>query len=260
MNSRDLLTLLEEFAPKRYACSWDNVGLLVGHSDKEISKVIVALDATNEVVEQAVAEEADMIITHHPIIFSSMKRVNDEGFLGKKLLTLIEHQIACFAMHTNFDVIGMADLAANYFGFPKDAKPLEVTADEDGKLEGIGRIAKLPKEMTLQQYTDFVKKALSLDQVLLFGDENKIVKTAAISPGSGRSMTNLAVEKGVDVLITGDIGHHEGLDALDMGLAVIEAGHYGTEYIFIDYVTEFLERETSLTVIPVKSGSPYQVV
>ncbi|MDO4169969.1 MAG: Nif3-like dinuclear metal center hexameric protein [Lachnospiraceae bacterium] len=260
MNSRNLLALLEKFAPKRYACSWDNVGLLVGHSDKEISKVIVALDATNEVVERAVAEGADMIITHHPVIFSSMKKVNDEGFLGEKLLTLIEHQISCFAMHTNFDVIGMADLAANYLGFPKDAEPLEVTIEEDGKLEGIGRIAKIPQEMTLQQYTEFVKKALSLEHVLLFGDGDKIVKTVAISPGSGRSMTNLAVEKGVDVLITGDIGHHEGLDALDMGLAVIEAGHYGTEYIFIDYVTEFLERETSLTVIPVKSGSPYKVI
>jgi dinuclear metal center YbgI/SA1388 family protein len=259
MINQELMELLETFAPKRYACSWDNVGLLVGRASQEIKKAVVALDATNEVVARAVKEEADMIITHHPMLFSSIKRVNDEHFLGDKILTLAEHKISCFAMHTNFDVIGMAALAGRYLGFPDDARPFEVTADQDGELEGIGRMTTLSVETTLGEYADFVKEALSLEHILLFGDENKKVKTVAISPGSGRSMIELAARQGVDVLITGDIGHHEGLDALDMGVSVIEAGHYGTEYIFIDYVTEFLERETSIEVIPVKSGSPYQV-
>ena len=87
-----------------------------------------------------------------------------------------------------------------------------------------------------------------------------MIRTVAVSPGSGRSMTELAVQKGADVIITGDIGHHEGLDALDMGLSVIEAGHYGTEYIFIDHVSDFLKKETLLEVIPVKTGNPYKVV
>lgn len=260
MINRELMDLLEEFAPKEYACSWDNVGLLVGRTDQEIKKVIVALDATSEIVERAVQEEADMIITHHPMIFSSMKRVNDDGFLGTKILKLIENHISVFAMHTNFDVIGMAALAGEYLDFPKDAEPLEITVDRDGRLEGIGRIAKLQKEMKLGEYVQFVKDKLSLEHVLLFGDEDTVIRTAAVSPGSGRSMTELAVQKGADVIITGDIGHHEGLDALDMGLSVIEAGHYGTEYIFIDYVADFLKKETELQVIPVKAGSPYKVL
>jgi dinuclear metal center YbgI/SA1388 family protein len=260
MKCKELMDLLETFAPKRYACSWDNVGLLLGREEKEIKKVMVALDATNEVVQKAAAEGVDLLLTHHPILFSSIKSLNDQDFLGRKLLTLAENGIACFAMHTNFDVIGMADLAGQYMGFPKDAMPLEITAEEDGKLEGIGRVADLPHEMTLSQCAEFVKKALKLDSVLLFGDPEKRVLKAAISPGSGRSMSKEALEKGVDVLITGDIGHHEGLDAMDMGLSIIEAGHYGTEYIFVDYVTEFLLKETSLTVIPVKSGSPYHVM
>jgi dinuclear metal center YbgI/SA1388 family protein len=260
MINQELMELLETFAPKQYACSWDNVGLLTGRKNQEIKKIVVALDATNDVVERAVEEGADMILTHHPMIFSSMKRVNDDNFLGDKILTLAEHKIACFAMHTNFDVIGMAALAGKYLGFPEDARPFEVTSEEDGRLEGIGRITQLPKETTLGEYARFVKEALSLDNVLLFGEEDKKIKVVAVSPGSGRSMTELAVSQGVDVLVTGDIGHHEGLDAMDMGLSVIEAGHYGTEYIFIDYVTEFLRKETSLTVIPVKSGSPYKVI
>ncbi|MEE1313026.1 MAG: Nif3-like dinuclear metal center hexameric protein [Lachnospiraceae bacterium] len=260
MKCKDLMNLLEEFAPQRYACSWDNVGLLAGRTNQEIQKVIVALDATNEVVERAIKEQADIIITHHPVLFSSIKRINDQDFLGRKLLRLLEEGIACFAMHTNFDVIGMADLAGDYLGFPKDARPLEITVDDGEKPEGIGRVARLPYEMTLRECADFVKRALKLEQVMLFGEMDKKVNIAAISPGSGRSMIKEAVTAGADVLITGDIGHHEGLDAMDMGLSIIEAGHYGTEYIFIDYVTEFLKRETSLTVIPVKSGSPYKVV
>ena len=121
-------------------------------------------------------------------------------------------------------------------------------------------MADLECEMTLAECAEFVKKALKLEQVLVFGDEKKMVKKAVISPGSGRSMFELAAEKGADVLITGDIGHHEGLDAMDMGLTIIEAGHYGTEYIFIDYVTDFLKEHTNLEVIPVKSGSPYKVI
>lgn len=260
MINRELMDLLERFAPKEYACSWDNVGLLIGRADQEIQRVIVALDATNAVVDRAVAEGADLIITHHPMIFSSMKRVNDDGFLGNKILKLVENRISVFAMHTNFDVIGMAALAGKYLDFPEDAQPLEVTAEENGRIEGIGRITELAKTVTLGEYTEFVKKALSLEHVLLFGDEDQMIRTVAVSPGSGRSMTELAAQKGADVIITGDIGHHEGLDALDMGLSVIEAGHYGTEYIFIDHVSDFLKKETLLEVIPVKTGNPYKVV
>ncbi len=260
MINRELMDLLERFAPKEYACSWDNVGLLIGRADQEIQRVVVALDATNAVVDRAVAEGADLIITHHPMIFSSMKRVNDDGFLGNKILKLVENRISVFAMHTNFDVIGMAALAGKYLDFPEDAQPLEVTAEENGRIEGIGRITKLAKTVTLGEYTEFVKKALSLEHVLLFGDEDQMIRTVAVSPGSGRSMTELAAQKGADVIITGDIGHHEGLDALDMGLSVIEAGHYGTEYIFIDHVSDFLKKETLLEVIPVKTGNPYKVV
>lgn len=259
MNSEQLYDLLEGFAPARYACSWDNVGLLVGRRNTEIKKVIVALDATNEVIDRAVEEGADLILTHHPMIFSSMKRVNSDHFLGEKILTLIEHHISVFAMHTNFDIIKMADLAGECFGISKDAKPLEVTCVEE-KEEGIGKIADLEQEMTLEECVSLTKRALDLEQVLLFGDPKKKVRRIAISPGSGRSMTELAAKQGADVLITGDIGHHEGLDAMDMGLSIIEAGHYGTEHIFIDCAVKFLKEQTDLTVIPVKSGSPYQVL
>ena len=106
MIMKELAKELEQLSPSRYACSWDNVGLLVGRYDQEIKKVVVTLDATNEVIEEAKKRNADLILTHHPIIFSSMKRVNDETILGRKLMTLIENKMACYAMHTNFDTVG----------------------------------------------------------------------------------------------------------------------------------------------------------
>lgn len=254
------MDLLEDFAPKEYACSWDNVGLLIGRKNQEIKNIVVALDATNEVINQAIELDADLLVTHHPMIFSSMKRVNDEDFLGEKILKLVENKIAVFAMHTNFDVIGMADLSARYLDFPEDAKPFDVTVQKEDVLEGIGKITTLKEETTLLEYARFVKEKLSLDQVLLFGKEDRKVKVVATSPGSGRSMIKLAAKLGVDVLVTGDIGHHEGLDALDMGVAIIEAGHYGTEYIFIDYVTKFLQKKTNACVTAIKAGSPYKVI
>ena len=98
----------------RYALSWDNVGLLAGREDKEVAKIYVALDAKDEVVDEAILAGADMLVTHHPLIFSGMKQVNNQNFIGRRLVKLIQHDISYYAMHTNYDVKGMADLAADY--------------------------------------------------------------------------------------------------------------------------------------------------
>ena len=100
-----------EYSPE-YACEWDNVGLLAGRRDKEVKRILLALDATDETVQTAVEQEADMLITHHPMLFSAIKRVTDEDMNGRRLLALIRHDISYYAMHTNYDTRGMADLAA----------------------------------------------------------------------------------------------------------------------------------------------------
>ncbi|MGN0390836.1 MAG: Nif3-like dinuclear metal center hexameric protein, partial [Wujia sp.] len=99
----EIIHILEKQSPPEYALSWDNVGLLVGRKDREIHKLLLAVDASEEVVDLAIQHQFDMIVTHHPFIFGKIGRVNDETPLGKKILTLIEHGICCYAMHTNFD-------------------------------------------------------------------------------------------------------------------------------------------------------------
>jgi putative NIF3 family GTP cyclohydrolase 1 type 2 len=143
-------------------------------------------------------------------------------------------------MHTNYDVLGMADLAGDILGF-KDREVLDVTAQGEQE-EGIGRVGTLPETMSLREAAEYVRNRLKLDTVKVFGDMDSKVSRAALCPGSGKSEVDAAIAKGAQVLIAGDIDHHTGLDAVEQGLAIIDAGHYGTEYIFMDDMEAFLEK------------------
>lgn len=260
MECKKVIEILEKQSPKSYACDWDNVGLLVGREDKEIQKIYIALDATDEAIEEAIANGADMLLTHHPMIFKGMKRVIQEDFIGRRIIRLIQNDISYYAMHTNFDVMGMADLAADYLGI-SDTRVLEITSVSETGEEGIGRYGSLKKEMTVRECCEEVKQAFSLENVKVFGNLERKVKTAAISPGSGRSVISNALQAGVDVLITGDIDHHEGIDAVAQKLTVIDAGHYGVEHIFIPYMEQYLKREAKELEIAVQPLTfPFQII
>lgn len=260
MECKKVIEILEKQSPKSYACDWDNVGLLVGREDKEIQKIYIALDATDEAIEEAIANGADMLLTHHPMIFKGMKRVTQEDFIGRRIIRLIQNDMVYYAMHTNFDVMGMADLAADYLEI-SDTRVLEITSVSETGEEGIGRYGSLKKEMTVRECCEEVKQAFSLENVKVFGDLERKVKTAAISPGSGRSVISNALQAGVDVLITGDIDHHEGIDAVAQKLTVIDAGHYGVEHIFIPYMEQYLKRETKELEIAVQPLTfPFQII
>jgi len=260
MECKKVIEILEKQSPKSYACDWDNVGLLVGREDKEIQKIYIALDATDEAIEEAIANGADMLLTHHPMIFKGMKRVTQEDFIGRRIIRLIQNDMVYYAMHTNFDVMGMADLAADYLEI-SDTRVLEITSVSETGEEGIGRYGSLKKEMTVRECCEEVKQAFSLENVKVFGDLERKVKTAAISPGSGRSVISNALQAGVDVLITGDIDHHEGIDAVAQKLTVIDAGHYGVEHIFIPYMEQYLKREAKELEIAVQPLTfPFQII
>ena len=260
MECKKVIELLEKQSPKSYACDWDNVGLLVGREDKEIQKSYIALDATDEAIEEAIANGADMLLTHHPMIFKGMKRVTQEDFIGRRIIRLIQNDMVYYAMHTNFDVMGMADLAADYLGI-SDTRVLEITSVSETGEEGIGRYGSLKKEMTVRECCEEVKQAFSLENVKVFGDLERKVKTAAISPGSGKSVISNALQAGVDVLITGDIDHHEGIDAVAQNMTVIDAGHYGVEHIFIPYMEQYLKREAKELEIAVQPLTfPFQII
>lgn len=246
MKCDEIIKRLETLAPITYACEWDNPGLLAGRRNREVKRVFLALDATDEVVDEAVNQRADLLITHHPLIFRAMKKINDDDFIGRRVLKLIQNDISYYAMHTNFDVAPgcMADLAAERLKLTRCA-PLEPVVEEDGEVYGIGKTGYLPKPMTLSELGAYVKNAFNLPFVTAYGlDEIKEpVQFAAVSPGAGGSMVKQGVKAGAGVLITGDIGHHDGIDAVACGMAVIDAGHYGLEYVFMDFMEGYLKKE-----------------
>ena len=260
MQCKEIMQVIEAAYPRSAALDFDNVGLLAGRAGKEVNRVYLALDATDAVIDRAIEAGADMLITHHPLIFSPMKRVTDEDFIGRRVVKLIQSDIAYYAMHTNYDVLGMATLSEKILGI-KNSQVLDVTMCEDGNEEGIGRVGDLEKPMTLEECCVYVKHKLKLGSLKVFGDMNGIVSRLAVLPGSGKSAVTPAIAKGADVLVTGDIGHHDGLDAVEQGLAVIDAGHYGTEYIFIDDMKHFLEDKLPvLDIMTTTIVHPFQVI
>lgn len=257
MRCKDIMEKLNELSPVSYAASWDNVGLLVGDEEKEVNSVYIALDATDEVIDKAVRCGADLLLTHHPMLFKAIKRVDAKDVTGRRIIRLAREEISYYAMHTNFDIMGMADAAADKISLKK-REVLEVTYEDRIGKEGLGRVGRLPHSMTLSECAGFVKERFHLAHVKVFGNPESVLETAAIIPGSGKSMIAPAIEKGADVLITGDIGHHEGIDANAAGLSVIDAGHFGIEKIFVPYMKQYLEQECrGLAVYEDDSPEPF---
>ena len=226
MKVKELTGWLDGRYPSSAAEHWDNVGLLVGDDEEEVSHVFLALDLTESTLAQAIDAGADMIITHHPMIFEGQKKINNHTFTGRRILSLIKHNIQYYAMHTNYDILGMADLSADYLRLT-DREVLSVTAETQDGQEGFGRVGELPRKMSLKECGEFVKNALSLNDVKIYGDPDTQVEKAAICTGSGKSMISDVLAKGAQVYVTGDIDHHTGIDAVAQGLTIVDAGHYG---------------------------------
>lgn len=265
MKCSEIIECLETLSPKKYAREWDNVGLLVGRSGKEILRILIALDATEAVVQMAVDCKVDMIITHHPMIFSALKQINEEDFTAKKVLTLAERGICCYAMHTNYDIVGgMAELAVGkkYLDL-SDVKPITIETENE---QGFGRFGKLPKPMTARQAAEYVKESFNLPFVMLYQkkeEKERIYHDIAVLPGSGKSELKIVKQKGYSLYLTGDFGHHEGIDAMDMGVTVIDATHYGLEYIFIDFIKKYLNEklmDENVEIIPAYAGCPIDII
>lgn len=260
MKVNELTAWLEKKYPAQMAEDWDNVGLLVGDDEAETKHVFLALDLTEQTLEEAREAGADMIITHHPMIFHGMKKINNHDFTGRRVLALIRGGIQYYAMHTNYDILGMAELSADYLELTH-REVLSVTADTEEGREGLGRVGMLPKPMTLRECGEFVRKAFGLSDVRFYGNPETVVQKAAVCTGSGKSLLDDVLRSGAQVYVTGDIDHHTGLDMAAQGLAVIDAGHYGTEYIFMDAMKKVLEvRFPELKVSCARVCRPYTLI
>lgn len=260
MQSKELIEKLERLAPPEYAESWDNPGLLVGSAKREVHKVYIALDADGEAVDRAVRCGCDMILTHHPLLFSAVKSIRDEDFIGHRLMMMIENRINYFAMHTNFDTAVMADLAADRLKL-QNKQPLAMVRETESGLKGIGSTGDLTEEMTLADLAIFVRKAFNLPQVRCYGKPDTKIRRVSMCPGSGKGMDGDVLEAGGQVFITGDVDHHYGIDCVEKGICVIDAGHHGLEHIFVPFMEQWMQENCpEIEAVTDGNQSPFFVV
>ena len=256
MKCKEIIEIIEAAFPMKYAESWDRTGFQVGNKEKEVTHIYVAMDVTDEMIEDAIGAGADMILTHHPMIFSPLSTVTTDTLNGRRVLKMIQNGICYMSTHTNYDSCRMADLAAQMLEMSECVALEEI---EDGI--GIGKVGKLPKAMSVRECARFVKEKFRIPSVRFFGDGDQMVEVAAICPGSGKSLVKDCHAKGAQVYITGDIDHHTGIDQVDEELPIIDAGHYGVEHIYIEDMCNFLnEKCPGVKVSKATIKHPFEVV
>ena len=246
MKVYEIAELIEKTAPKNLAYEWDNVGLLVGDSNKEVKKVFVTLDTNLATVHQAIKAGADMIISHHPIFFEPLKKIEYGTSQGDLVRLLIENDLPLYAAHTNMDVAagGINDKLAEIFQL-SDVKVLEPVSDNPSV--GLGRFGKGKREINFSSFVEITKMLLRTP-VRYAGDSGKIIKTVAVAGGACADLAPLAKSLGCDVLVTSDVKYHEMIDAVELGICMIDAGHYSTEICVLEIFEDIL-KDTGLEII-----------
>jgi dinuclear metal center YbgI/SA1388 family protein len=227
---KDILDLLEETAPSNTAEDWDNPGLQVGAHSEEVSKVFFALDPTLQAVKEAAKEKAQLLLTHHPLIFQPLTRINSEVYPGNVIFEAFKHGISVVAAHTNLDVAqgGINDMLAQLFDL-KDVEVLQTLEGFEDEKFGLGRIGNVKEPMSLSSMIELVQSVLGAKGIRIVGSQKRKIKRIALVGGSGGGMVPAASKLGADLLITGDVGHHDALEAHVHGIAIIDGGHFYTE-------------------------------
>ncbi|MBQ9736882.1 MAG: Nif3-like dinuclear metal center hexameric protein [Clostridia bacterium] len=256
-----ILEELEIIAPLELQCNWDNSGLLVGDESQRVEKVFVCLDITSENVKSAVDFGADLIISHHPLIFDPIKSITEATVTGSVIRTLIKNNISVFCMHTCFDIAdgGMNDLLAAKLGLESVRKfTLDECIDENGQpLDGIGRVGALALPKTLADFMLHIKEVLGSAALKYSGNPNEIVQTVAICAGSGGSEMYAAYHSGAEVYVTSDLKHDHGRVASEIGLNVVDAGHFETENIICDFFEDFFASRFPEIKLEISDAQPY---
>lgn len=238
MKVQNVLDAVWEIAPQELAEAWDNVGLLAGHPDHPVSKVLCALDLTNAVLDEAIATGAELIVTHHPILFRGRKNLREDDPEGALLVRLVRSGIAMIAMHTNFDnaAPGVNDALAEAM----DLSNVRIAGD----YLRVGNIAPMPLSRLIALTAEKLNTV-----VRPYGDPDRMIDCVAVMGGSGGDYYREAVSAGAQAFITGEIGYHIAMSAVDEDLCVLEAGHAATERVAVSSIAAGLrERLNNITI------------
>ena len=234
MTVKQLYDILDSKIPSSLSCDWDNDGLMLcPEPQRQVKRVLLALDTTSEVVDAAIEGGFDLIIAHHPFIFKGLKAINDENYVSEKAIKLIRAGVSVFSFHTRLDALegGVNDVLALEIGLEN----IEKFGDE-----GIGRIGDLFEPESPSEFAYRVKEWLDAPYVNL-ADCGKECRRVAVLGGSGSDDIRAAIEAGADTFVSGELKYHDMTDAPEMGINLIEAGHFYTEYPVLCTLEQFIE-------------------
>jgi dinuclear metal center YbgI/SA1388 family protein len=240
-----VIAIIESLIPPVLAESWDNVGLQIGDPLWSVNKIRVALDPTREVIETSCKDGIDLLLTHHPLIFKPLKKIDLGTPQGALFEKAISHRMAIYAAHTNFDrlVGGLNDILARKINLQK-LRSLESFAEmkckETESKHGLGRIGTLKRAMPLDQLAESVKSMLDLNFLRMAGRPDLVVKTVALCTGSGSSLLDQFLKSGAQVYISGDLRYHDARTVEETGLGLIDIGHFPSEHLMVESLSQRL--------------------
>lgn len=246
---KDIYDYIDGFAPFSAQCEWDNSGLIVGDKNKQVKKIGVVLDITSETVAAAKQMGCDLIISHHPVIFRATKNFLSDNTAYQ----LASSGISAICAHTSLDIAkgGVNDALASALGF-ENASPLSDEGEES--MIRVAEISPVNSEELAKTVAD------KLNAGVRIADNGKTISKIALCGGAGGDFINAVAESGCDAYITGDISHHEFLDALELGLTLIAAGHFETENPVVASLAEKIKNEFAVEVEIIPQNSPVKYI
>ena len=239
---QNICDLLESLAPASLAEPWDNIGLLAGSPETPVSSILVGLDPVDALIDEAVEKKADLIITHHPVIFHPLKALRTDQPVGRILARALANGITMIASHTNLDAAenGVNDILADRLGLDGS---LPLTPNDTDHAHGLGRVGKLSRPLAGQEFLTLLLDALGLSQVRLAGAVPETVTKIAVCGGSGDDLTRTAFNAGADIYITGEIKLSTARWAEAAGFCVVDAGHYATEAPVVEHLVKIISAQ-----------------
>lgn len=231
----NLIGTFESLWPLSGAEEWDRPGLTTGNANQAITKVLLCIDVTLEVLSEAKQLGCELVVSHHPLLLKGVSFLSEDQLKGELVSLAVKNSIAIYSAHTNADIVvdGVSDILAQQLGLAS-TKPLIATGDQVGH----GRIGKLKNPQLLSEYAKFVSACLpdTHAPVRIAGDLNRMIETVAVVGGAGDSFITAAAQSGADLFITSDLRHHVALDAVSdptNPLALIDISHFAAESLWL---------------------------
>lgn len=244
MKVKDIIDVIEQCVPLSAQESYDNAGLIVGDTDAQISSALLCVDVTQEVLDEAISVGAGLVISHHPIIFNSIKRLTDSNYVERIVARALRNGVALYAAHTNLDAIrgGMSYRLADILG----VKNVELLAPSRGEGSdiGFGVVGELEYELDTVEFMQFIKRRLNLTIVRHSDVTVQRVKRIALCTGSGASLIGVAKGAAADIYIAADFKYNDFMEA-DSSIVVADIGHFESEYCAIDLLYDIITKKIS---------------